>query len=337
MASAEPAVRAKVADAAAYRAVEHIYHSYLTGLILMLASRAGAPRAAEVVFRTFRRQQLARFLPGLKKLGLDRASACGGVRAVSLSLEPGRRREGRVCLRERQQGLGALSAAALDLVGHRDLRHPVGSFAGDAARMARQQRRRARQSAARLRLHRADRRRPAGAGRLLQGVGPRSRARGAAAVLARRDAVRRSRPISRRACPTTRGRRSGCRRSFATMRWNTSPRLCRRRSAVLGPEEGGHLAGAAARLVGMHTFDEVAALLGGVEAGAAGFAKAFARLARGQDDDAELQLEGSARNRAPDSWRLMAEREALSPRCSTPGTNCGSGPRWRTIASCASK
>jgi hypothetical protein len=42
---------------------------------------------------------------------------------------------------------------------------------------------------------------------------------------------------------------------------------------VLGPEEGGHLAGAAARLVGMHTFDEVAALLGGVEAGAAGFAK----------------------------------------------------------------
>src|SRR5919197_27455 len=37
--------------------------------------------------------------------------------------------------------------------------------------------------------------------------------------------------------------------------------------AVLGPEEGGHLAAAAARLVGMHTFDEVARLLGGVEAG----------------------------------------------------------------------
>jgi hypothetical protein len=36
--------------------------------------------------------------------------------------------------------------------------------------------------------------------------------------------------------------------------------------SVLGPEEGGHLAGAAARLVGMHTFDEVARLLGGVEA-----------------------------------------------------------------------
>ena len=70
MTSAGSAVR-PAADAAAYRAIEHIYHSYLTGLILMLASRAGAPRAAEVVFRTFRRQQLARFLPGLKKLGLD--------------------------------------------------------------------------------------------------------------------------------------------------------------------------------------------------------------------------------------------------------------------------
>jgi hypothetical protein len=82
---------------------------------------------------------------------------------------------------------------------------------------------------------------------------------------------------------------------------------------VLGPEEGGHLAGAAARLVGMHTFDEVAALLGGVEAGAVGFANAFARLARGQDDDAELQVEGAGATVRQTSWRLMAEREALSP------------------------
>ena len=82
---------------------------------------------------------------------------------------------------------------------------------------------------------------------------------------------------------------------------------------VLGPEQGGHLAGAAARLVGMHTFDEVAVLLGGVEAGAAGFAKAFARLSRGQDDDAESHLEGPRASVRQTSWRLMAEREALSP------------------------
>src|SRR3954470_12319634 len=85
MTSAGSAAR-PAADAAAYRAIEHVYHSYLTGLILMLASRAGAPRTAEVVFRTFRRQQLARFLPGLKKLGLDQlphAVACAQYHYLS--------------------------------------------------------------------------------------------------------------------------------------------------------------------------------------------------------------------------------------------------------------
>ena len=83
--------------------------------------------------------------------------------------------------------------------------------------------------------------------------------------------------------------------------------------AVLGPDEGGHLAGAAARLVGMHTFDDVASLLGGVDAGAAGFAKAFARLARGQGEDAELRTERTTATVRQTSWRLMAEREALPP------------------------
>src|ERR1700743_2979015 len=83
--------------------------------------------------------------------------------------------------------------------------------------------------------------------------------------------------------------------------------------AVLGPEEGGHLAGAAARLIGMHTFDEVASLLRGVTPGPAGFAKAFARLATGQGDDAELLQEGTSTTVRQTSWRLMSERECLSP------------------------
>ncbi len=73
-------------DVPAYRAIELIYHSYLTGLILMISSRAGPSHAAEVVFRTFRRQQLARFLPGLKKLGLDQlphAVACAQYHYLS--------------------------------------------------------------------------------------------------------------------------------------------------------------------------------------------------------------------------------------------------------------
>src|ERR1043166_1797553 len=73
-------------DAAAYRAVELIYHSFLTGLILTLVTRAGVAPAAEVVFRTFRRQQLARFLPGLNKLGLGKlphAVACAQYHYLS--------------------------------------------------------------------------------------------------------------------------------------------------------------------------------------------------------------------------------------------------------------
>jgi hypothetical protein len=54
----------------AWRAVETIHHAYLTGLILHTVTRRGAADATELVFRTFRAQHLARFLPGLEKLGL---------------------------------------------------------------------------------------------------------------------------------------------------------------------------------------------------------------------------------------------------------------------------
>lgn len=73
-------------DVAAYTAIETIYHAYLTGLILALVTRAGPRQAAEIVFRTFRRQQLARFLPGLKKLGLHglpHAVACAQYHYLS--------------------------------------------------------------------------------------------------------------------------------------------------------------------------------------------------------------------------------------------------------------
>jgi hypothetical protein len=66
MASVE---RGQIDDEAAYAAIEALYHAYLTGLILMLVTRAGADKAAEVVFRTFRRQQLARFVPAFANSG----------------------------------------------------------------------------------------------------------------------------------------------------------------------------------------------------------------------------------------------------------------------------
>lgn len=58
-------------DIPAYRALERLYHSYLTGLILTISSRAGSSSAADLVFHMFRRQQQANFLPALKRLGLE--------------------------------------------------------------------------------------------------------------------------------------------------------------------------------------------------------------------------------------------------------------------------
>ena len=54
-----------------WRSVAALYQAYFTGLILTVVTRRGALDAAEFVFRAFRRQQQERFLPGLKKLGID--------------------------------------------------------------------------------------------------------------------------------------------------------------------------------------------------------------------------------------------------------------------------
>ena len=53
-----------------WRAVEVLYHAWLTGLILTTVTRRDRAAAADLVFRIFRRQHLEKFLPGLDKLGL---------------------------------------------------------------------------------------------------------------------------------------------------------------------------------------------------------------------------------------------------------------------------
>ncbi|MGF1596030.1 MAG: hypothetical protein ACFCVK_03725 [Acidimicrobiales bacterium] len=76
-------------DRAGWSALGELYHRYLTGLLLALIIRHGTDRAAEVVFRTFRRQHLELFLPGLAKLGLDGlppAVACARYHVLSNAL-----------------------------------------------------------------------------------------------------------------------------------------------------------------------------------------------------------------------------------------------------------
>ncbi|WP_407165233.1 hypothetical protein [Bradyrhizobium sp. ORS 111] len=298
-------------DIAAYRAIELIYHSYLTGLILMISSRVGAIRAADVVFRTFRRQQLARFVPGLKKLGLDQlphAVACAQYHYLS----------------------NQVGGVKVEYVYESDtkawVRYPPPrwiwsgtAICGIPSEVSR----------AMLWGWHANNGVVLGNPRLgfvctgqtvdgqpgLEGyykewnhdLAPEERLQfspGERCPPFRADLAPR---LPENAWPEARLQK--VLRNYA-MEYITS--IVPETIAVLGPEMGGHLAGAAARLVGMHTFDEVASLLGGVGPGAAGFAAAFARLAAGQGDDAQLLMERGLATVRQTSWRLMAEREALS-------------------------
>lgn len=72
--------------ARAYKAVAQLYHAYLTGLILTTVTHRSRDDAANLVFHTFRRQHLEKFLPGLRKLGLDalpHAVACAQYHYLS--------------------------------------------------------------------------------------------------------------------------------------------------------------------------------------------------------------------------------------------------------------
>lgn len=82
-------------DPAGWAALAELYHRYLTGLLLATVLRVSPAAATEVSFRTFRRQHLEAFLPGLQKLGLNElphavacaqyhvlSNALGGVRVV---------------------------------------------------------------------------------------------------------------------------------------------------------------------------------------------------------------------------------------------------------------
>jgi len=58
-------------DNAAWRAVADWYRAYFTGIVLSTVARRSSARAAELVYHLFSHQRTERFLPGLRKLGID--------------------------------------------------------------------------------------------------------------------------------------------------------------------------------------------------------------------------------------------------------------------------
>lgn len=76
-------------SAPGYKAISKLYNALMTGLVLTLITRRDAESAGLFVFTHFRRQHLEKFLPGLKKLGLDRlphAVACAQYHYFSNAL-----------------------------------------------------------------------------------------------------------------------------------------------------------------------------------------------------------------------------------------------------------
>jgi hypothetical protein len=77
------------ASLAGYKAIAKFYNALMTGLVLSLVAHEGAEAARRFVFGHFRRQHLEKFLPGLKKLGLDKlpdAVACAQYHYFSNAL-----------------------------------------------------------------------------------------------------------------------------------------------------------------------------------------------------------------------------------------------------------
>ncbi len=112
-------------NVAGYKAVARLYNALMTGLVLALLRDRGAQDA--------RRFVLAHFPPPASGEVSSRPCEArprppagrGRLRAVPLFLQRAGRREDRIRRGIGKEGMGALSAAALDLAGHRDLRHPA--------------------------------------------------------------------------------------------------------------------------------------------------------------------------------------------------------------------
>jgi len=299
-------------EAAGYAAVEAIYHAYLTGLILTLVTRAGTTPAADVVFRTFRHQQQAHFLPGMSKLGLDRlpqAVACaqyhylanqvGGVK-VEYVYETDRKAWIRY-----PPPRWIWSGTAICAIPSEVSRAMLAGWHANSGMMLGNKR--------------------LGfvcTGQVVDGQpGLEGYYQEFDHELLPQDRLLFSPgeecpPFRKELAPVLPGaawpqaRLQKVLRNYA-MDYVTS--IMPETIAVLGPAQGTSLAAIAARLVGMHTFDQAAALMGGVAPGPGGFAAYLAALGRAQGDDTMHQRSGESFTVRQSSWRLMQDRSDLLP------------------------
>jgi hypothetical protein len=297
-------------DTAGWTAVAELYHAYLTGLLLTAVTRRGEAAAADLVFGTFRRQHLEKFLPGLEKLGLaalPHAVACaqyhylsnqlGGVK-VEYMYESDRKAWVRY-VPPRWIWEGTAVCAAPSALSRAMLR---GWHAHNGVTLGNP----------RLGFVCTSQTTDGQAG--LEGyylehdrdLGPDERLRFAPGEAGPDFDPARAPRVDSAAWPAERLGKAY--RNYAMDYIRTIlPELIAR----FGPADGGFLGHVTGRLIGMQYHDRVAARLGIEGRGAEAFADLLARMGRAQGDDVEVARDGAASVVRQRTWRLMRGTGAL--------------------------
>lgn len=297
---------------AGWRALSRLYHAFLTGSLLRVASRRGSADASELLFRIFRRQHLATFLPGLEKLGLTglpHAVACaqyhylsnqiGGVR-VEYMIESDRK----AWVRYAPPRWIWDGTAICGVTGDMSRAILRGWHAHNGVTL----------NNPRLGFV-CTKQTPDGQDGLEgyyieydHDLAPEDRLRFSRAEEAPPFDPDRAPKLATETWPQARLDKAS--RNY-TMEYVRS--LIPEAIDLFGPHDAQWLIGGAARLVGMHFYDECRAMLGQTQAGAEAFAEFFVAMARAGDEVCSNPAERGPIQMMQTGWRLMRGIKPLHP------------------------
>jgi hypothetical protein len=297
-----------------WRSIAELYHACFTGLTLTIVTRRSTREAAEFMFRVFRRQQQERFLPGLKKLGLDHlppavaaaqyhylSNWIGGVH-VEYMYESDRK----AWIRYPPPRWAWKGTAICGIPGEVSRAMLRGWHANNGAALGD------------LRLGFVCTKQTVDGQDGLEGyyyeydhpLEPDERL-----VFARHLEAPLFDPAKAPALPVDswpKPRLEKAYRNYAMEYVKTAAPVM---VQLFGPDEAGHLLHLTGKLIGMQYFDEVAQALGEKRGGAKEFASFLLALFQAQDDAAEMAgSEGAFEIRQP-SWKLMADVGDAHPAC----------------------
>jgi hypothetical protein len=287
-----------------YRAVERLYHSFLTGLILATVVRRGEADAEELVFRLFRRQHLERFLPGLRILGLDRLPhpvACAQYHYLG----------------------NKLGGVKVEYIPENDrkawVRYPPPRWIFEGTAICGIP---SKVSAAMLRAWHAHNGVSLGNPRLgfvctkqtvdgqpgLEGYyreADRDLAPEERLIFAPDEEAPPCDPSKQPTLESDAWPEARLRKVLRNYAMEYIRNILPEALDLMGERAGGELVGATARLIGMQYYDETAAMLGIQSDSPEAFARYLARMAEAQEDGAQMRSDGTAWIVRTRGWRLM--------------------------------